>query len=220
MSIYRYIQEHADEIYAVVDETYRWRYQNIEVYTSASRNSHQRQLSNTYSDLLLSATTLSIEVATSGVELGEGRYADFIRRLLENFGTYELLAVQSVLQFVDTPTIDMEHYLLKATLAPLAAEEGGATIECPICYCEISIRDALVIGCQHKFCKTCLFRWIDRGSIHKACGCPMCRYEISEIYTASEEHFRFMTERFAAEEEAFASRTMFSLQNHPGHNIS
>jgi len=220
MSIYRYIQQNKEEIYQIIEQTRHWRNQRIDFHTSASRIAFQRELCNAYSDLLLSATILTLEVVNSGIALGEGSYAEFIYRVRRNFETNDLLAVNALLQIVDAPTVDIDYFFLKAKFTPLSAEEVDTVVECPICYTEISIKDALVVACQHKFCKTCLFRWVDRRSIHKACTCPMCRYEISEICTASEEHMRFMTERFESEQGAFATRVLASMIHQPGHNIS
>jgi hypothetical protein len=220
MSIYRYIQRNQDVIYQIIAQTHHWRNQHIDSHTSASRIAFQHELCNAYSDLLLSATILALEVVNSGIALGEGSYAEFIYRVRRNFETNDLLAIHSMLQIVDAPTVDIDYFFLKAKFISISAEETDTQVECPICYTEISNRDALVVGCQHKFCKTCLFRWIDRRSMHKACTCPVCRYEISEVYTASEQHMRFMTERFESEQGAFATRVLASMIHQPGHNIS
>lgn len=220
MSIYRYIQQNKEEIYQIICQTHRWKHQHVDSHTSASRIAFQHELCNAYSDLLLSATILALEVVNSGIALGEGSYAEFIHRIRRNFETNDLLAIHSMLQIVDAPSVDIDYFFLKAKFTPLSTEETDIQVECPICYTEISINDALVVACQHKFCKTCLFRWVDRRSIHKACTCPMCRHEISEICTASEEHMRFMTERFESEQGAFATRVLASMIHQPGHNIS
>jgi len=220
MSIYRYIQNHADEIYRIVDETYRWRYESIDIYTSSARSRQRSQLWTAHSDLLLSATSLSIEMATSDMDAGEGEYADFLTRLRENFGSYELSAIHSLLQFVDIPSIEMNRFFLQAKFTPISCEDVDVKLECPICYQELFLQDALVLRCNHKFCKSCLFQWIDQRTIHQACGCPMCRCQISEISTSSENHMQCMKERFETEEEIFGSQVLNCIRNSNGHIIS
>lgn len=45
-------------------------------------------------------------------------------------------------------------------------------MECIICF--ENLIDECKINCNHSFCKTCLYRWINKRKV----TCPICRNEI------------------------------------------
>jgi hypothetical protein len=54
--------------------------------------------------------------------------------------------------------------------------EAEAFDECPVCYCQISVKNACCMpNCDHKMCKNCYYNWLDKQEKNT---CPMCREEV------------------------------------------
>ena len=54
--------------------------------------------------------------------------------------------------------------------------EAEAFDECPVCYSQISVKNACCMpNCDHKMCKNCYYNWLDKQEKNT---CPMCREEV------------------------------------------
>ncbi len=55
----------------------------------------------------------------------------------------------------------------------MTIEKNYKQIECPICLNKT--RDNLILNCNHKFCNSCLYKWI---KVENKKTCPSCRDKI------------------------------------------
>ena len=49
-------------------------------------------------------------------------------------------------------------------------ESVEAKHQCSICYEDLTVENSVATPCNHKFCRTCFFKWL-----HESTTCPMCR---------------------------------------------
>ena len=57
--------------------------------------------------------------------------------------------------------------------------------ECGICYIELNIDNSVTTRCNHKFCNTCFFRWIESNAT-----CPSCRAPIDSNTNLTHEQMQ------------------------------
>ena len=58
--------------------------------------------------------------------------------------------------------------------------------ECTICFNNIVKNDKCTLSCNHSFCKSCLYRWIEQGIKFT---CPICRQNI-EYFIYKDETYK------------------------------
>ena len=65
--------------------------------------------------------------------------------------------------------------------------------DCPICFDEIKINDAVETGCSHSFCRKCIKTWLEQNDL-----CPYCRMKISDtkIIFNDDEHLTTLINKF------------------------
>jgi hypothetical protein len=49
-------------------------------------------------------------------------------------------------------------------------------MNCAICQNEIDIEKSVLTSCDHRFCSTCFFKWLEKKS-----NCPLCRKVFKEV---------------------------------------
>ena len=85
---------------------------------------------------------------------------------------------------------------------------SNTVYECGVCYVELNINNSVTTRCNHKFCNTCFFRWIEANATCPSCRAPIdsntnltveqMQVEASEVYQDYHFHLTQYT-RFLVE---------------------
>jgi hypothetical protein len=79
-------------------------------------------------------------------------------------------------------------YLKEITLTMKEEEETSKAVGCPVCFDEISSKDAIYTNCNHPYCSSCIkdFATSIKDKTNKPC-CSLCRTEITRLTFEKEE---------------------------------
>lgn len=110
-----------------------------------------------------------------------------IRFIISSFEDHELLDYVKSKVFknikyntiCNSTVIRPMNYVFKSMNEPrkqlfLSLKKNSPKEECPICYTNINFRNEAITNCDHKFCHSCLQRWLRKHNHN----CPCCRTTI------------------------------------------
>lgn len=69
--------------------------------------------------------------------------------------------------------------------------------ECPICFSETDLENIIKTGCNHQFCKNCVFQYMRSESYNNhELSCPMCRGTIETLCTPEKKTYELLNTRY------------------------
>lgn len=82
------------------------------------------------------------------------------------------------------------------TIVSQINDTSSISIDCPICFEEVTPVETVNTNCNHTFCKTCICRHIDISLKNKKPKCPMCRAKLVNLTVKSEEYAEELNENY------------------------
>ena len=85
--------------------------------------------------------------------------------------------------------------ILINVLCSETVEELDAIEECGICYEPVKLLDTALLGCCHKFCVTCIDRYLTTMNKHKVPCCAFCRAPINSLEVKHNAHLLLLKDK-------------------------